>query len=96
MRWDQYGYLAPEPYKDLPADESIALLTVFCKNRCIRRHLFVDDYRQQQDAIAAQKWYLHLLVYRGKFKVKGIFDENGNPVKTQLPKLIDEQTYKIN
>lgn len=25
MRWDQYGYLDPEPYKDLPADEFIAL-----------------------------------------------------------------------
>lgn len=50
-------------------------------------HLFVDDYRQQ-DAVAAQKWYLHLLVYQGKFEVKGIFDENGNPVETQLPKLI--------
>lgn len=55
-----------------------------------------SDTAQKQDSVAAQKWYLHLLIYKGKFQVQGITDEYGNPAETQLPKLLEQMNNTTN
>lgn len=60
------------------------------------RNWWNPDTAQKQDLVAEQKWYLHLLVYKGKFQVQGITDEYGNSAETQLPKLLEQMNNNAN
>ncbi len=51
-------------------------------------YLYEESTIENWDPVAAQKWYLYLRVYNGRFTVEEITDAYGNPVETRLPELV--------